>query len=258
MLKICCIAPVIESSAITEARYQAFLDAQFADWKDVKFVGRLLDCGPSSLDNEMDDALAVPGVLRAGLAAAAENASGILIDCMLDPGLRALRTAVHIPVVGAAEISFRLAATLGEKFGIIDVGDHTAPMVAAQVRSMGLSERYAGLYGTGLQVERIASDRELTLERLANAAVALVESKGADVLVLGCTEFSSHTDSLREVLRERQIDVPVINPTALAAGTLVALVRSGAAHSKRAYPSPSDRKRLVGFDLQQFYRSGTD
>lgn len=253
MLKIYTIAPVIASPHISEASYQAFLDQQFADLAGVQVIGRLLDSGPSSVENEMDDALAVPGILQAGLKARQEGADGILIDCMLDPGLKALRTALDIPVMGAAEIGFRVAATLGNKFGIVDVCDDTGPMVEAQVRAMGLGDRFAGVRGTGLAVEEVEKNETLTMARLLDAASRAVREDGADILVFGCTEFSRYTDKLRKCLLNEKIDVPVINPTALAVGVLAAVARSGIAHSKRAYPSPSEKKSLRGYDLPQLY-----
>ncbi len=253
MLKIYTIAPVIASPHISEDSYQAFLDRQFADLAGVQVIGRLLDSGPSSVENEMDDALAVPGVLRAGLKARQEGADGILIDCMLDPGLKTLRAALDIPVMGAAEIGFRLAATLGNKFGIIDVCDDTGPMVEAQVRAMGLGEQFAGVRGTGLAVEAVEKDEALTMARLVEAASRAVREDGADILVFGCTEFSRYTEKLRKRLLNDKIDVPVINPTALAVGTLAAVVRAGVTHSKHAYPTPREKKALRGYDLPQLY-----
>jgi len=253
VLKIYTIAPVIASPHISEASYQAFLDQQFADLAGMQVIGLLLDSGPSSVENEMDDALAVPGILQAGLKARQEGADGILIDCMLDPGLKALRTALDVPVMGAAEIGFRMAATLGNKFGIVDVCDDTGPMVEAQVRAMGLGDRFAGVRGTGLAVEEVEKNETLTMARLLDAASRAVREDGADILVFGCTEFSRYTDKLRRCLFDEKIDVPVINPTALAVGVLAAVARSGIAHSKRAYPSPSEKKSLRGYDLPQLY-----
>lgn len=255
MLKICSIAPVIEAGVHSLAAYQAFLDAAFADFAGVMVVGRMLKYGPSSIENEMDDALAVPGILEAGLAAAAEGCHGVLIDCMLDPGLKALRVALDIPVMGAAEVAFRLAATLGNRFAVLDICDDTGPLVGAQIRAMGLSAQFAGVQATGLGAEEVSRDESATLARLEEAALRAIRDDGADLLVFGCTEFSPFTERLRQRLLARDLDVPVINPTVLAAGTLVAVIRAGAGHSKRAWPSPRHGKLLRGHDLAKFYHS---
>lgn len=257
-LEIHTIAPIVESPAITRARYQALLDAECADQAGVRVVGRMLDAGPASIENSTDDAFAIPGVLRAGIASQAAGARGILIDCMLDPGLEALRCALEIPVVGAAEIAFRLAAALGHAFGIVDVGDDTGPLVEQQVRAMGLQDRFAGVRATGLHVTEAAASPGETLARIVEASRRAICDDNADVIVLGCTEFSQHATALRQELLALNLDVPVINPTRLAIGTLVALVRSGATHSKRAYPTPATRKTLRGYDLPQLYDSAGD
>ncbi|HEY0939903.1 MAG TPA: aspartate/glutamate racemase family protein [Steroidobacter sp.] len=257
-LEIHTIAPIVESSAITLARYQALLDVECADQVGVRVVGRMLDAGPTSIENFTDDAFAIPGVLRAGIASQAAGARGILIDCMLDPGLAALRCALEIPVVGAAEIAFRLAATLGHAFGIVDIRDDTGPLVEQQVLSMGLQDRFAGVRGTGLHVAEAAASPDETFARIVEASRRIVCDNNADVIVLGCTEFSQHATALRQELLARKLNVPVINPTRLAIGTLVAIERSGVAHSKRAYPTPATRKTLRGYDLPQLYDRARD
>lgn len=257
-LEIHTIAPIVESPAITRVRYQALIDAECADQAGVRVVGCMLDAGPVSIENATDDAFAIPGVLHAGIASQADGAQGILIDCMLDPGLEALRCALEIPVVGAAEIAFRLAATLGHAFGIVDIGDDTGPLVEQQVRSMGLRDRFAGVRGTGLHVTEAAACPNETLARIVEASRRAICDDNADVIVLGCTEFSQYATELRQQLLALSLDVPVINPTRLAIGTLVALVRSGVAHSKRAYPTPGARKQLRGYNLPRLYDSAGD
>jgi allantoin racemase len=258
VLKIYCIAPVIESVTITLAGYQSCLDREIANYPDVKLVGRLLERGPSAVENEIDDALSVPDILRIGLEAEQDGAHGVLIDCMLDPGLKALRCAVDIPVVGTAAISFHLAATLGNKFGIVDVCDDTGPMVGAQVRALGLGDKFAGVRGTGLAVEEVASDTALTSRKLLEAAMLAVEKDGADVIVLGCTLFSRMAGALRQSLLDQKLDVPVIAPTTLTIGTLIAIVRSGLAHSKWAFPTPQRKKNLRGYAFPQLYSDSKD
>lgn len=253
MIKLFAIAPVVESEAIGALRYQQFLDEGFGNRPDITVTGRLLELGPTAIENEIDDALSVPGVLRAGLRARADGADGILIDCMLDPGLKALRCALEIPVVGAAEVSFRLAGVLGHRFGVVDVCDDTAPMVGAQMRALGLGERFTGVRSTGLSVHEISRSDALTAQKLFEAALLSIDQDGADVIVLGCTEFSRHAGELHRRLVGRAFDVPVINPTTLALGTLEALVRARLCHSKRAYPTPKSRKSQRGFALPELY-----
>lgn len=253
MIRLCSIAPVVETRRHTLADYQGYLDTAFAGMDGATVTGTLIATGPETVENELDDALAVPGVVKAGMAAVANGAQGVLIDCMLDPGLAALRCAVDVPVMGAAEIGFRLAATLGHRFGIVDVCDDTGPMVTEQVRAMGLADRFAGVRGTGLGVAEIEADATRTLLCLEETSRQLVLEDGADILVFGCTQFSSFAASLRDRLALDGINVPVVNPVVLAMGTLLAVVRADLAHSKRAYPFPSSGKQSAGLDLPPYY-----
>ena len=59
-----------------------------------------LERGPESIESDFDSALAVPDILRISKKAEAAGMQAILIDCMGDVGLYAVRELVDIPVVG--------------------------------------------------------------------------------------------------------------------------------------------------------------
>jgi allantoin racemase len=80
-----------------------------------------LRTGPSSIECEVDEALAVPDIIKQAIEAESNGASAIVIDCMADPGMRPAREAVAIPVLGPAETSMHLAAMLGQRFCVVTV-----------------------------------------------------------------------------------------------------------------------------------------
>ena len=55
-------------------------------------------------------------VFQAGVTAEAEGFAGVLIDTVRDSGLRPLRSALNIPVVGPGEDGFAMAVMPGENF----------------------------------------------------------------------------------------------------------------------------------------------
>lgn len=253
-MKIYVIAPIIESQGITQEEAQRRLAPLMEP--DVEIVSVFLDYGPSSIENEIDDALAVPNLLEKAMTAASEGgADGIVVDCMCDPGVAVLRSALVIPVVGPAETSFHLAATLGHKFSVVDIGSDTAAMVTAQVARFGLARAFASVRGTSIAVEAIGENAEHTFQALGDAALKAVRDDGADVIVLGCTGFTGCAKTVREYLGSHGFDVPVIDPLPLTIRTLIALVREGQSHSKRAFATPAPAgKSLRGFKLPQFYK----
>ncbi len=204
----------------------------------VDILDPYIQTGPSSIMNEVDDALCIPPTLRLALRAKAEGAHGILVNCMCDPGVKALRTLLDIPVVGPAETAFHLAASLGHKFSIVDVGDDTGPMVEAQVHDYGLSSKFASIRGTGVNVEEIG-DQNTTFNAMGAAALAAVREDKADVIVLGCTGFTGCAEAVKGHLEQNNVrGVPVIDPLPLAIRTLIGIVLEGHCHSKKAFPTP--------------------
>lgn len=254
MRTISVIAPIIESPAnnITTEKEQANLDAidlgpEFA------LAARFLDRGPSSVENQIDEALAIPDLLVKALEAQKEGSAGIVVNCMSDPGVKVLKAALEIPVIGAAETAFHFAATLGHRFGLLDIGADTGPMVNSQVAALGLTEKFAGVRGTDVAVVEIRADLQLSIAKLIKSGIDAVTTDAADVLVLGCTGFTGMADKVRQGLLSKGLDVPVIDPLPLTIRTLAALIISGQIQSKRAYPTPREKKQLRGYDLAELY-----
>lgn len=253
MTNIWVVAPIIESpdAGLTEAGEQANLDALGID--GVTLTCRFLKRGPASVENEIDDALAVPDLLARGLEGQKAGADGIIVNCMCDPGVAVLRRALGIPVAGPAETAFHVAASLGCRFSILDIGGDTAAMVRHQVAGIGLLNKFASVRGTNIPVTEINDNSNVVRTRLLEAAQLAVREDGADVLVLGCTGFTGTAAAIRAGLLDEGIDVPVIDPLPLTIRTLAGLIAEGHSHSKRAFPSPGEKKRLKGFDLTDLY-----
>lgn len=251
------ISPIVESEAIKLKDSQEFMDKHFPDLnpdhKEPYIKCVFLDKGPTSVENEIDDAISVPGLLEKALWAVEQDAEGILVDCMCDPGVKALRTALNIPVIGPAETAFHLAATLGHRFGVVDIGNDTAPMVEDLVARYGLRDKFAALHGTGIAVEHIGNNTK-TQNALYEAALRAVKQDHADVIVLGCTGFAGMAEYIQQrLLQEEKYEVPVIDPLTLAVRTLISIVKEKLCHSKKAYPTPAP-KGLKGYDLPTLYK----
>lgn len=245
-------APVIESKGVTRLDDQERL-SRFNE-SDIEIVSVFLDNGPAAVDNDLDDVFAVPDmVAKAMRLEETGSTAGVIINCMADPGLRAMRCALKIPVIGAGETALHFAATLGGRFGIIDVGGDTGPMVDEQVARYGLTARYAGTRSTGVAAEEISSQGNM-IEPLLAAAHDLVVTDGAHVLVLGCTGFIGMARVISDALVEKGIAVPVIDPTTIAVRTMIAMVREGLGHSKGAFPTPRP-KQLRGYAANRHYRT---
>ncbi|RAH78788.1 hypothetical protein BO86DRAFT_421317 [Aspergillus japonicus CBS 114.51] len=204
--------------------------------------------GPASIESRVDEAMAVPGMLAAALQAEKAGAHALVISCMSDPGLSALREAVAIPVVGVAQVSMATAATLAHSFGIVTVLSRIAPILQANAAHCGYERQYVGCRAVEipvLDVHRRAREVQDGLNRLA---LELVEQEGAGAVILGCGALLGCAGEIRGFLAERGMAVPVVDPLPTTVAFAVTLVEQGLSHSSVSYP-PCQIKSYQGYEL---------
>ncbi|CEL06500.1 hypothetical protein ASPCAL09677 [Aspergillus calidoustus] len=192
--------------------------------------------GPASIESRVDEAMAVPGMLAAALQAERDGAHALVISCMSDPGLDALREAVTIPVVSVAQVSMATAASLAHNFGIVTVLDRAAPILRANAAHCGYERRYVGCRSVEIPVLEIHSRAREVQEGLNRLALELVEREGAGAVILGCGGLMGCAGEIREFLAKRGIAVPVIDPLPTTVSFAVTLVEQGLSHSRVSYP----------------------
>lgn len=202
-----------------------------------------LDEGPSSIECRVDDALCVPAVLER-VRAAAPEVDGIVVNCFMDPALEPARELAHVPVAGPAQSAMTLATTLGQTFSVVLPAASGAPIVVDEaVRYVG-RDRLASVRSVEMPVAELHDSERLT-EGLLEQAERAIGEDGAHVVVLGCTGMCGVTAAVRRGLEERGHDVPVIDPTLSAIGSVVTQLLTGVHHSGRAYALPAWRTQAV-------------
>jgi allantoin racemase len=211
------INPVVDTGAVPMESLTRYHSDAFA--MRVSFI----DEGPTSIENEADAVACTPGVLRAATALVREGVDAIVINCMCDPAVAALRAQLDIPVLGTAEASMHYAAAIGLRFGLIDVLDDAREEVEAQIAGLGLQKSFAAYRAIGIPVLELHADPERTLTALVEAARGAI-ADGANGLLLGCTGMADLAEALEERLAADGISCPVLEPlgvTLALAGTLV-------------------------------------
>ena len=146
------------------------------------------------------------------------NSDAFVIACFSDPGLALARQAVAKPVFGIAESAFAMALNYGQRFGVIAILPASVTRQRAYVRNLGLLERYAASVSVGLGVTELES--ESTLSSLEAVGRELIDTHGADVLILGCSGMAAYRQKL-----EQSLDIPVIDPTQAAVVQAIATIR---------------------------------
>ena len=229
------IAPLVVTD---EPIWNQYLESvRLFEREDLKVTAICLDAGPKSIANRVDEALLLPNLIDKANASADDGVDAILVDCMADPGIGALRECLSIPVIGPAEISMQVATLLGHRFSILTEPNTVPHLFDEQVRHCGLDHRFASCRALE-GISEFDANREQVLEALLIAAENAVYRDAADVLIVGCTRYSMFAEALKSLLLERQVDVPVINPSHLAINMLASLLVIGLSHSKIAYPYP--------------------
>lgn len=193
--------------------------------------------GPSSIETFYDEAFALPGILKI-VDEYKTKCDAIVINCFADPAVNAARELTDVPVVGPAEASMMIALMLGHKFGVISTFRNSGPWIELQARNMGIEQKLAGAIGVDMPVLELKKDLKKTARYLIDAARNLIDSKGAEVIVLGCTGMAPVARIVK-----KELEVPVIEPMAAAFKVAELTVGLKLAHSKIGlYMTPNKDK----------------
>lgn len=216
---------------------------------DAEVTAVLLDRGPASIEGEMDEAFALPGIVEAAIAAEREGCDAVVIDCMGDPGLAAAREAVTIPVLGPAQTAMHLASLLGHRFSVITVLQNLHALIWKLARVYGLAGNMAPVRSVGIPVLDLDKDPVALRDAFVREAVAAVREDEADVLVFGCTGMYGMVQQVEAGLQAHGITgVPILDPTPVAVRTALALCGMGLTHGKQAFPFPR-AKAIKGYHV---------
>jgi allantoin racemase len=161
---------------------------------------------------------------------------------MADPGLDAARELVRIPVVGPAQASMYLAATLGHRFSVLSVSEADIPSFELQAARHGLAARLASVKPFRIPVLDLKDDVEATMRVLVDLSEQAVREDGAHVIIPGCTGLAGFAQQIQAGLADRGCPVPVVDPPSVALKLAESLVELGLSHSERTYPSPPDKE----------------
>lgn len=214
-----------------------------------------IDIGSPSIESEYDEAMSLPGTIAKAIEAEQEGVDAIVIDCMGDPGLKACREVVSIPVLGPAETSMHLAAMLGLTFSVVTVLDSVKPIFHNLAKIYGVADRMASIRVVNIPVLEIEADLARLNTQLAEAALKAVTEDDAHVIVLGCTGFFGCAEAIHEhLLKKLHMDIPVIDPIPATVLVAAALVDARLTQSKKTYAMPP-QKKMIGFTMPPFSKS---
>lgn len=236
IMRICVIIPILQNDyfeEITEREFKAFA----RPGTEISVVS--LEKGPASIESMYDEYISAPWTLEKVEQSEEEGYNAIIIDCMGDPALHAARELVDIPVIGPAEASMAMACIIGHKFSVVTVLQSVVPIFHRMVASYGFKERFASVRSIDIPVLELDKEDEVK-EGLLMESRKAIEEDDADLIILGCTGMIGMAQEL-----EKELGVPVIDPTAAALKMAESIVDLGLSHSKLVYPKPSEKVRKM-------------
>lgn len=234
-------------SPITTKGFRRPSDLKALEYDGVAVSYSQIEHGPASIESEYEIAMSVPGTIGKAIEAEREGADAIVIDCMGDPGLRAVREVVSIPVLGPAETAMHVAAMLGHRFSVVTVMRRLRAQFENEAAVYGLATKMVSVRHVDIPVLQLEKDLAVTEARLVEQAVLAVEADGAEAIIFGCTGLLGCAGAVRAGLLAKGIDIPVIDPIPTAVSIAAALARVGLSQSKLTYPAPPE-KEMVGYD----------
>lgn len=202
-----------------------------------------LDYGPASIESEYDEALAIPDFLKKAEKAEEEGYQGIISDCLADPGVKAAREILNIPVVGPGESAMHFASSLGRNYSVVSVLPNVVSMIENLSKTAGMNDKLASIRYVDIPVLEV-HDKDRLKKGLYKEMVRAIEEDGAHSLILGCTGFLGVATELQDKLKMNGFDVPVIDPMFAATRMLEGLIAMGVKQSKLTYMTPPKKDRI--------------
>lgn len=197
--------------------------------------------GPVTIECEYDEAFSAPQVAALAIAESEANQiDGVFSNCFGDPGVRATREKLKVPVFGGFEPAIYLALGLGDTVGIVTVLKNVVPMIRGAVARAGLERRVTSIRTLDMPVLEL-QDREKLMTHLHAECKKAIEEDGVSVLVMGCTGIIGITDEMTRRLRADGYDVPVLEAAQCAMTLLELYARMGLYQSRITYMEPPEK-----------------
>jgi allantoin racemase len=192
--------------------------------------------GPASIESMYEEYLSIPATAKIIYELEKKNYDAAILGCAGDPGLDAMREVTDkMLVLGPGQTSMITGAMLGNKFSVITIEDSMINSSYELAYKAGVLEKLASVVSVNVPVLELRENREKSLKKIIDAGKKAVENDRADSLVLGCMTMG-FLDIAEEI--EKEVGVPVINPSKVGLKMAEALVGSGLMHSKKAFATP--------------------
>ena len=126
-------------------------------------------------------------IADAAMVAEREGFQAMAIGCFFDPGLRAARSVVNIPIVSLGESCALAACSLGRRFGMVTLCADQSADYSDMIHAYGLERRFAGAVALEPAIDEFALEADeataRSIEERFEQASARVIAQGADIVI---------------------------------------------------------------------------
>lgn len=186
-----------------------------------------LEFGVPSLESMYDVAVASPYVVEKAIELEKDGSDGIIIYCMKEPALAAVKEKLGIPVIGLREATMGLIGVVGTHACILTSHENSYAQYRRELK--GLIDKVDCLRMNVLDF----ADYETTQRKVEERVAAAVED-GCDIIVMGCGSILGL--DFKKI--EEKYKVSIVRPISCAISACEWMVRSGVRKSNLDYPTP--------------------
>ncbi|SHG93895.1 aspartate/glutamate racemase family protein [Marivita hallyeonensis] len=189
-----------------------------------KVEGLTNSLGPAAIQGPKDAEDCLSGLFGLFETARSQGADGIIVGCFDDTGLRELRARGTVPVIGLGEAGCIAGSLAASRFSVVTTLVVSVPVIAENIRNMGLWDRCNGVHPSGVAVLELSSAGH-SLPRITNTIDQLLEADPHQSIVLGCGGMTAIASEISPSSPAHIID-PVVAAVQLCLGVVSASSRS--------------------------------
>lgn len=170
---------------------------------ELRVISRCIWDQPKGIYDRESEEIAKPKILKLAKEFEESGVEAVIVSCAADPAVDEARKMLKIPVIGAGSAAAGLALTYGKRIGVLNLTEET-PEVIKRILGEHLvaDDKPIGVKNTlDLMTEWGKRAAEEALKRLLK--------RNVDVIVLGCTGYS--TIGFAKIAEEIS-GIPVIDP----------------------------------------------
>lgn len=177
---------------------------------EIKVISKCIEDQPKGIYDSRSEEIAKPKIIRLIKEFEEAGVDAVIVSCAADPAVEEARKHVRLPVIGAGSSSALLALAIGDRIGVIKIGEETPQPIKKILGRHLVAEEKPENVNTSLDLREPSGVQSSldALKRLVNNNV--------DVVVLACTGFSSI--DFKSIAR-KSVNIPIIDPV-IASGSM--------------------------------------